>query len=165
MSGFGIGNLQGVTLTPKFVFGINGGLKNNIHLIEDDKKLLYVAGHNVVVYAPDERSQVFIPGTEGVQNISAVAVSNKAHLLAVCERTYKIALCSLYNLQTRKKVRVIPEVEHEADYKAKEFLDVAFCPKDPNRYLVTLAGRPDWCVHLWQHDMFKCHTRINLNLP
>ena len=47
--------LQSVTLTPRFMFGINGALKNNLHIVED-KKLLYVAGHNVIIYNTDERS-------------------------------------------------------------------------------------------------------------
>lgn len=41
----------------------------------DDKKVLYVAGHNVVVYTLDEKSQTFIPGTEGSEGINAIATS------------------------------------------------------------------------------------------
>ena len=61
-------------------------------------------------------------------------------------------------------LRQVPENEHEFGYKAQEFLGAAFCPKEPTRYLVTLAGRPDWCVQLWQHDVFKLHTQIALNI-
>ena len=28
--------------------------------------------------------------------------------------------------------------------------------------MVTLCGEPDWCVLLWQHDVFKMLARINL---
>ena len=39
---------------------------------------------------------------------------------------------------------------------------MAFCPKDDKRHMVTLCGDPDWCVLLWQHDMFKILARIDL---
>ncbi len=48
-------NLSGVTLTPRFVFGANGQIKNNLHII-DDSKVMYVAGHNVILYNIEERS-------------------------------------------------------------------------------------------------------------
>lgn len=63
-----------MTVTPRFIFGINGSMPNNIHMV-DDKKVLYVAGHNVVVYTLDEKSQTFIPGTEGSEGINAIATS------------------------------------------------------------------------------------------
>jgi len=137
-----------VTLTPRFVFGINGSIKNSLHLI-DEKKLMYVAGHNIIIYNPEEQSQFFIPGTEGTEYINSITVSNKAPLLAICEKGEKVAQCTIYNLNARKKQRVIPESEYDVDYKAKEFVGAAFCPKDPNRYLVTMCSEPDWCVHLW----------------
>jgi cilia- and flagella-associated protein 57 len=77
--------LQSVTLTPRFIFGINGKIKKNLHVVEE-KKLLYVVGHNVVIYNIDEKSQHFIPGTEGTEGINAISVSQNARYLAVCER-------------------------------------------------------------------------------
>jgi hypothetical protein len=60
MSLTGLG-LQGITVSPRFIFGANGDIKNNLHLI-DEHKLLYVAGHNVVVYStePNESNQYFL---------------------------------------------------------------------------------------------------------
>jgi hypothetical protein len=46
--------MMGVTITPKFMFGCNGHLRNNLHVIEDGKLLLYSAGHNVVILNPEE---------------------------------------------------------------------------------------------------------------
>ena len=50
-----LGNLsmQGVTVTPKFAFGCNGQINNCLHML-DEKKLLYVAGHNAIVYNIDD---------------------------------------------------------------------------------------------------------------
>jgi hypothetical protein len=46
--------LLGVTLTPKFMFGCNGHLRNNLYVTDEGKKLLYSAGNNVIVYNPDD---------------------------------------------------------------------------------------------------------------
>lgn len=40
---------------PKFMFGVNGQMKNNLHVVQE-KRLLYVAGHNVILYNPDDNS-------------------------------------------------------------------------------------------------------------
>jgi cilia- and flagella-associated protein 57 len=45
--------LQGVSLHPKFIFGVNGQIKQNLYVVED-KRLLYVAGHNVIIYNPED---------------------------------------------------------------------------------------------------------------
>jgi hypothetical protein len=82
--------------------------------------------------------------------------------MAICERTDTKARCTIFNLTSRMKLRVIPEVEHEADFNSNVFYGAAFCPKDPARYIVTLCGEPDWVVHLWQHDIFKLHCRIEI---
>jgi len=54
MSLAGLG-LQGITVSPRFMFGVNGDLKNSLYLI-DEQKLLYTSGHNVVVYSTDEKN-------------------------------------------------------------------------------------------------------------
>lgn len=49
-------------MTPiRFIFGVNGELKNNIYLLEDHR-LLYVSGHNIVLYNTEDKSQYFLPG-------------------------------------------------------------------------------------------------------
>lgn len=163
MSNLGNLGLQGVTLSPRFIFGVNGQIKNNLYII-DDKKLLYVAGHNVIIFNPEEGSQYFIPGSEGTEAINYITISPAKKFLAICERGEVRAQCTIYNLQTRKRQKVIPEAEQEVDYKCKEFLGVAFCPKDEKRNMVTLCGDPDWCVLLWQHDIFKMLARIDLGI-
>jgi hypothetical protein len=82
-------------------------------------------------------------------------------LLAICERAKKAQL-TIYNLLQKKKQRVITGDESECQYTCQEFVQVAFCPKNPERYLLTLNGEPDYCITIWQHDMFKMHTRLDL---
>jgi len=65
---------------------------------------------------------------------------------------------------SKKTNRQIPDNNQEVDFKCKEFLGVAFCPKDEKRYIITLCGEPDWCVILWQHDVFKQLARYDLGV-
>lgn len=54
-----IGNLglQGVTISPKFLYGINGSINLNLKVIEQNpKKMLYVAGHNIVLSELDGKN-------------------------------------------------------------------------------------------------------------
>ena len=100
-------------MTPRYIFGVNAGIKNSLHLVEDNK-LMYVAGHNVIIYDAEDRSsfssQFFIPGTEGVDRINAISVSNsKAPLLAICEAEDKKARVTLWNLASRKRIKHIPD--------------------------------------------------------
>lgn len=155
---------KGIVVAPKFMFGIAGHLKNNLHII-DDNKLLYVAGHNVIIFNTEESTQTFIPGSENTECINFITVSPGKKFLAICERGEVRAQCSIINLQHCRRQKVIPEAEQEVDYRAREFLGVAFCPKDEKRHMVTLCGEPDYCVLLWQHDVFKMLARINLNIP
>jgi hypothetical protein len=132
--------------------------------IIDDKKLLYVAGHNVIIFNPEENNQTFIPGSEGTEGINFITISPAKKFLAICERGETRAQVTIYNLQSRKRQKQIPELEQEVDYKCKEFLGVAFCPKEEKRHMVTLCGDPDWCVMLWQHDLFKMLAKIPLGI-
>ena len=65
-------NLNGITVTPKyvrsrsnlpfrFIFGVNGEIKQNIYLLEDHR-LIYSAGHNIVLYNTEDKSQYTFPG-------------------------------------------------------------------------------------------------------
>ena len=41
-----------ISLSPKFLFGIRGDIRNNIHFI-DDTRILYPVGHNIVIQTID----------------------------------------------------------------------------------------------------------------
>ena len=78
-------NLSGVQLTPKFIFGVNGEIPNNMFLIED-RKVMYLSGHNVVIYNTDDKTQYFIPGSENSSGINFVNISSTKRFLAICEK-------------------------------------------------------------------------------
>jgi WD40 repeat protein len=149
-------------LTPKFLFGVNGDIPNSLHVIED-KKLLYIAGHNVILYNIDERTQFFIPGSENSAGINSISVSPSKRFLAICEIGDVRAMCTIYDITSRKKKRVLPENEYETnDFTTKTFLSAAFSPKNEKQHLITLAGEPDWSLLFWQWDQFKCLFKIDI---
>jgi len=85
-----------VSAQPKFLFGLKTNVRNNIHFL-DDSRIIYPCGHNVVIYNQDDRSQICIPGIEGSEGITALALSASKKFLAVCEKAEK-AICLIYEL-------------------------------------------------------------------
>jgi hypothetical protein len=70
----------------------------------------------------------------------------------------------IYEITAHKQRKILPEADQEAEFKCKEFLDVAFDPKSERNRLITLCGDPDWCLILWRWDDYKILARINLNI-
>ena len=137
----------------------------------DEKKLVYVGGHNTIVYNTDDpTSMQFVPGSENTEHINFIALSpnTPCRYLAVCERGREgecKAKVTIYD-QLRKK-RIIPDLDAEVDHdiNAMEFLGAAFSPSSEKEHLVTLSGAPDWELILWKWDTFKLLARYKLNVP
>jgi len=154
--------LQGVSLTPKFIFGVNGAVPHSLYVIED-KKLLYVAGHFVILYNMDERTQYFIHGQERSEGINCINVSPSKRFLAICEKGERRAICTIYDITARKRRKTLPENELDNnDYKSKIFLSAAFSPKNDKQHLMTLCGEPDWTVLMWQWDLMKVLFKVSV---
>lgn len=71
-------------LSQRFIFGINGNRSNTI-AFSDQVTIVYVAGHNVVVYNILERKQRFIHGSESSEAITAMTLCPSARFVAVAE--------------------------------------------------------------------------------
>lgn len=54
------------------LFGLKGDVQGNLFYY-DDQRVIYPAGHNVVIYNVDEKTQQYIPGKTA---ISALTVSS-----------------------------------------------------------------------------------------
>jgi hypothetical protein len=79
-------SLQGVSITPRFIFGVDGSIKNSLYEI-GEKKLIYVAGSNVIIYNMnelDKGTQFFVPGEEGNEGINHISLSQNKELMAIC---------------------------------------------------------------------------------
>jgi cilia- and flagella-associated protein 57 len=157
-----------VAMTPKFLFGMKGDVQNSV-LFLDNNTVCYPCGHNLVIYSLDDKQQRFIPGIEGSEGISALALNNTRKQLAVCETASK-ALCSVYNvgkmletfrdsagkkgaqsvfdMATIKKRKVLIS----NDYTARTFVSVDFSQTN-DKLLVTLGD--DCRIVVWQYDKQK----------
>ena len=162
MLGAGAG-LQGIHVSPRFVFGVNGDLRNNIHL-HADHQLVYAAGHNVIVYNTEDKSQFFHPGSEGTHGITALNLSPAGKYVAVCEKGEKggQATCTIFDFTTQRKKKALPEHDCK-DYTARKFVAVDFS-KNEKSFLITLTGKPDWMLLFWQWDKIKITAKINIGI-
>jgi hypothetical protein len=78
MEGFGSFSMQGVSVNARHFFGVNTSVKDSLFLVGDDNTLVYIAGHNVVLYKLDEKEQYFLPGrpqTPILKLLSPICVS------------------------------------------------------------------------------------------
>lgn len=71
-----------------------GDIRQNVHFI-DDNKILYPVGHNICILTLDSSTQQLIPGIEGTEGITAIALSKEKKFLAVAEKSER-ALCTVY---------------------------------------------------------------------
>lgn len=91
-----------VSITPRFAFGIKGDLRNSLYFL-DDQRVVYPCGHNVVILSiGDDKTQEYIPCTEGSEGITAMALSHSKTHLAVCERSER-AICTIHNISSAKR--------------------------------------------------------------
>ena len=157
-------SMQTVTVTPKFIFGVNGQLNNCLQMHEE-KKLVYVAGHNIIVYDIEDGIQTFIPGSANADAINFYCMSPSQRFIAICERATPRAQVTIYEVVSKKKRKTLPEPEMEnLSFNCKEFLSCAFTPETEKQHLITLSGEDDWCIIIWQWDQLKMLARMDLNL-
>lgn len=138
-------------VVPKFIAGLRVEVRQNLFFLNDNT-VVYPAGHNVVVFNTEEKTQRYIAGIEGSVGISAQAVSPSKKYLAVCERSEKAPVCQVYSLETLKKLKTITSGE----ITQHEYVSVAFAPTN-EKMLVTLTEllHDAQQVLLWQWDKPK----------
>ena len=71
---------QGVSVTARHFFGVNKNVRDCLHVVSEGNAILYVAGHNIVIYKLDEQEQHFMPG----KSLATLSVS--ITLLFICTR-------------------------------------------------------------------------------
>jgi hypothetical protein len=64
----------------------------------DELSVVYPVGHNVCIYNIEEKTQRFIPGLDGSERITGLAVSRTKRFLAIAESTEKTPVCTVYDL-------------------------------------------------------------------
>jgi translation elongation factor P/translation initiation factor 5A len=88
-----------------------------LKLSADERTLMYVAGHNVVIYDMEEKTQTFVPGTEGSLGINFITENKDKQYLAICEIGEPRAMCTIYDTENDKR-KVIPEYDTTLDFKS-----------------------------------------------
>lgn len=71
-------------LSHRFVFGVQGNRSNAI-AFSDQVTIVYVAGHNIVIYNILEGKQRFIHGSDQSESITAMTVCPSARFVALAE--------------------------------------------------------------------------------
>ena len=96
------------------VFGLKSDVKENVHYV-DEQTVLYPAGSNIILYGIEQKTQRFIPISERVEGITALALSANKKCLAMAEKG-EVPQIVIFDLTTfrRRKVISIPEMEAKA---------------------------------------------------
>ena len=135
-----------------------------------------------MIYRTDEKSQRFIPGLEGSEGITAMALSANKNFLAVCERSVK-AVCTVYNvhrmlelIKEEMKTKKFNSINHRiiekkkilcsTEYAATEFAAVDFHSNEESKKLVTLTNVTqgvNFTVIVWNFEKQKCLTFQNFS--
>lgn len=106
------------------MFGIWSDIRSCVHFL-DDNRILYPVGHNICILSLDSNSQLLIPGVEGTDGITALAVSKEKKFFAVAEKSER-ALCTIYQLDNKNNKAVKKKTLTTTDVQSKEYVSVAF---------------------------------------
>ena len=63
-----------ISVGPRIAFGVDGQVNNSIHMY-DEKKLVYLAGNNVILYDLHFKTQSFIAASFNASEINFISVS------------------------------------------------------------------------------------------
>ena len=130
------------------MFGAKSDVRENVHYV-DESTVLYPAGHQIVLYHVESKTQRFIPCSADTEGITALALSPNRKYLAVAERAEK-AQIAVYDLASLKRRKVLSS----ADVGGREYVSLSFSPD--GRCVLAQGGAPEWNVALWQWEKNKC---------
>ena len=125
------------SIQTKHIFGLKADTNGSVFHI-DEQKVIYTAGHNVVIYSPEEKQQQFFPGLGTSLGITAITLSPLRRHLAVAEKADP-AVIVVYDTHTQRKKRHMST----PDVQSTEYISLAFAPGQENKYLISLGGAPD----------------------
>eukprot|EP01022_Parablepharisma_sp_SALTPOND_P035925 TRINITY_DN96_c4_g1_i1.p1 TRINITY_DN96_c4_g1~~TRINITY_DN96_c4_g1_i1.p1 ORF type:complete len:1190 (+),score=209.66 TRINITY_DN96_c4_g1_i1:7480-11049(+) len=147
-------------ITPQFIFGVRADVKEALHFW-DEKKLVYVAGHNVVDYNLEENQQKFYSPMEGSVAITALTMSPQRALMAFSEtQKAKGPIIHIYDKTQRKRRSLIPTT-----VQANSVVCMAFASTKEERNILVLYGPPEYALIYWRWDSSTCEATLALNTP
>ncbi|CAB1098865.1 unnamed protein product [Ectocarpus sp. CCAP 1310/34] len=127
-------------LSHRFVFGVKGSRSNEV-AFSDQVTIVYVAGHNIVIYNILEGKQRFIHGSDVSKSITAMTLCPSARFVALAEDGDKptVSLHDLRTLRIRKTLQV--------EEGGSQCVSLAF--SHDSNVLLTQGGAPEWNLVLW----------------
>ena len=140
----------------KYSFGLIGEVKQNASYI-DEQTIIYPAGTNLVLFNIDQKTQRFLPFSQGGDGASAMAISPNRRYAAIAERHPDKPSVTVFDLQTMRKRKVLTCPEANTN----EFLSVAFSPD--SKYLIGQGAGPDWILVYWHWEKSKtmAHAKVS----
>jgi len=131
-------------ITMQFIFGVRADIKEALYFW-DEKKIIYVAGHNIVDYNTEERLQKFYAPMEGSISITALTMSPKRSLIAFAEeQKNRGAIIHIYDKSQRKRRCLI---SNNPDSNRVSYM--CFSTDKDERYLLLLYGPPTYSLVYW----------------
>lgn len=97
-------NMSSATLVPTSAFGVRSDVADNVCFL-DEQHVVYPAGGNIVILNTDQKTQRFLPASEGAGKFTSMVVSPNRRYIAIAEKADKPSV-TVYDLQTLKKRKV-----------------------------------------------------------
>ena len=150
----------------RHIFGLKSDVSFGLHYLEDNC-VIYPAGHNIVLYSTDTKTQRFIHGSDvngpqGRTEICGLAVSPNKRYVAVAERGVERGLINVYDVRTLKKKKTLYD---SVNMKSKEYVSLCFSPD--SKHILSQGGAPDWTIINWMWGKTKPVQVLSLlqNVP
>lgn len=141
------------TLSCKYIFGLQSRLRQNVAFV-DDHTICYPAGHYIVIYNLQDKSQKFISASLSASGISALAISPSKRFLALAETTNASgelgSVIHIFDLKTLRKRKVLANAEssNRSSFNALSF-------SSDNQLLLSLSSSPESELLCWNWSKAK----------
>ncbi|XP_073385676.1 uncharacterized protein [Physcomitrium patens] len=170
------------SLIPHHVFGVRSTLKNSLFFV-DETTVAYPAGHNLVFWNLDTRTQKIISGSPEMEGISAIALSPNKKQIAIAERVYasermirvaspttqdpkptpppppeqRYPMISIYDTVSLRKKKVLSST----DIGSKEYVSITYT--SDTRMIAAQGGGPEWNLVTWSIDKQKIIASVKVS--
>jgi WD40 repeat protein len=144
----------------KQIIGLRANTTNSI-AYQDEQKIVYPAGSNVVLYNIDQKIQSFIPCSEKATALTTMCVSPNKRYIALAEKVADKPVVNIFDLNTLRKRKIL----QSAEIQSTEIVSMAFSNDSKN--LITQGGAPDWTLVYWTWEKSKvmAFTKATTNAP
>eukprot|EP00474_Spongospora_subterranea_P010666 CRZ11124.1 hypothetical protein [Spongospora subterranea] len=131
-------------ITHTHTLGLAPDVLSNLHFI-DENIILYPAGHSVVIYNAEKKTQRFIFISEG-SHITTLALSPNRRFVGIAEASDR-AIITVFDVQTLRKRKVINSGQ------IMQYVWMNFSPD--GKLLLTLGSSPDYLLTNWMWEKIR----------